>query len=73
MLDEKAVVSEGPSEGRFSISYSHSFRSTKEAAGLYYSGTYTAAHSPEEADVLVRSWFEQIEGSYEVGPWSENL
>lgn len=73
MYDVKAQVLEGPSEGRFHISYSHTFRPTEQAAGMYFSNSFTSASSLDEAEVLVKSWFEQIASSYEVGIWNEDL
>ncbi len=71
-IDFKAVVLEGPSEGRFFIRYSHTYRNS-DMMGFYYSDSYTGADSAEEAEIKVRHWAEAIEKSHEVGPWNEDV
>ena len=72
IVDFKAVVLEGPSDGRFHIQYSHTCRA-ENAIGFRYSDSMTGAQSAEEAEVKVRSWAETIEKSFEVGPWNEDI
>ena len=71
-IDFKAVVLEGPSEGRFFIRYSHTYRPSAEA-GFYYSDSYTGADSAEEAEEKVRHWAGAIEKSHEVAPWNQDV
>lgn len=69
MIEYRAVVLEGPSEGSFHIQHSHTLRPS-EQANFWHSNTYTRADSPEEAETLVRSWAEMLSKAVEVKPWT---
>ena len=69
----RAKVMSVPDSGVFSISYSHTFRATEEAAGFYYSNSFSQADSPENARALVQNWAQMLSNSSEVGPWTTDV
>ena len=71
LIEYWAEVYEGPTEGRYSIRYSHTLRPTEEA-GDYFSDTYAWADSQATAELYVREWAEKLRTSYSYKPWPQD-